>query len=127
MREVKRLLLVKIITLFSCTLITGPRVEAAGVSPLEPIPAEYVVWHSEVEECLGVQRSFGRIEWFIAAEVMFRGEEQGGFWSSPNRITMRSDHVYSQRAVMEEIAHFVLQSGEHTDELYRCSLQANKK
>lgn len=105
--------------------IMGPELDALNRAPLDPIPSEYVEWYVESQSCVGTSRDFAAISWFVADELFLGGEEKGGVWSSPNRITLRSDHLHSQRAVKHEMIHYVLQIGNslHDTNIFdRCTL-----
>ena len=105
--------------------ITGPDLDALNRAPLDPIPSMYVDWYVESQLCVGSSRDFAAISWFVADELFLGGEKIGGVWSSPNRITLRSDHLHSQRVVKHEMIHYVLQIGNSlhdTDIFERCTL-----
>ncbi len=93
--------------LVGCGIIGPERAEVDNRRPLDPVPAVYLEWHAEVEDCLGRTRAFGDIRWFIADALHFRGVPAGGIWSPPDRITMRVDRVSYEWAVKHEIIHYV--------------------
>ncbi len=101
--------------------IFGPQLETTGRMRLEPTPSQYEGWHAEVQDCLGRARSYERIEWFVADELYYGGAEIGGVWSSPDRITMRRDHVGWEPSVKHELVHYIEQVSEHGPEFLRCS------
>ena len=103
-----------------CDLL-GPQFDAVARRPLEPVPAQYIEWYIEVQDCLDRKRDFGRIEWFVAQELYLDDVEKGGVWSPPIRITMRVDHILDQRAVKHEMIHYIEQRGGHTPDFLRCS------
>ncbi len=105
--------------------ILGPRLETSGRTRLEPVPAEYVAWHAEVQACLDrtvdETPSFAQIEWYVASELYLGGSAIGGAWSPPARITLRRDHVGSEPSVKHELVHYIEQVAQHGPEFLRCS------
>jgi len=111
------------VSIAACGII-GPDLEASNRAPLDPIPSKYVEWYVESQRCVGRSRDFTAISWFVADELFLDGAEKGGVWSNSDRITMRSDHLHSERAVKHEMIHYILQIGNSlhdTDIFDRCT------
>ena len=99
--------------------IFGPELESTNLRPLVPLP-DYVIWHAQVESCVGRHRDFTAIRWF-QADVLYWGDfEAGGFWGG-NRITIRSDQLKSSTVVKYELIHFVMRNAEHNTALDYCA------
>lgn len=96
----------------ACGNLTGPSFSSTNLEPLEP-PLIYRTWYNEVRYCLNIRRDYDAIEWYVADELILRGDEKGGVWRRPNRIALLKRLVYHKPTVKHEMIHYIRQKGDH--------------
>ena len=104
--------------------ISGPDVETLNRRLLDPIPADYQGWYTEVGACLTQSGDFGAIVWYVADEVVVDGTQKLGIVQFPNAITMRTGWTRNRNAVKHEMIHHIRQVDDDlhaTDDFDRCS------
>lgn len=57
-----------------CETNTVPSAEAFGLTPIEPWPRWETVYH-DVEECVGVEGAFERVNWYSAEGITLKDPE----------------------------------------------------
>lgn len=90
-------------------------VQAFEAKPLEP-EAWYRLLHLEVESCLGRQRPYEDVRWFVVRPgVMDMPGENAtaegmlaGRWSWPNKIFLDARYVFHEAVIRHELAHYIL-------------------
>ena len=112
-------LLVGLVAVAGCNLL-GPDFDAPGATPLDA-PVAYLAWHHEVEYCLGRERPFGAIRFYVADEVFLDDRAKYGVWIRPSSITIRTDHVDDEALVKHELVHYIEQEDDHSPAFLRCS------
>lgn len=112
-----------LIAMAALVACTGPW-EVENEVPVVP-PAEYAVWFSEVEACMGaaggaVDGRFEDIRWHAALDIYHgeNGTKAWGLWTEPHKITIRRDKLGSHQVVKHEIIHDLLQSGLHDERFF---------
>jgi hypothetical protein len=84
--------------------------------PLDPPPAEYREWFSELQECAGRQADFDQIRWYVADL-----EANGRYgWTKGWSVYLDYHHQHRKEVVAHESLHVLLNGdGEHQSSLWR--------
>ncbi len=136
-------LLLSIAVAAGCESTTEPSAEAFGLTLIEPWPRWESVYH-EIEECVGVEGAFERVNWYSAEGITLRNAEGGlraeGIWlvaqGDPHGIALTVDLL--ERAarptwpgqekgvpvVAHEAIHEVLQLASHGGQVW-CECDPN--
>ncbi|UCG87355.1 MAG: hypothetical protein JSW71_02080 [Gemmatimonadota bacterium] len=77
-------------------------VEAA--ERFDPLPS-YSQWWVELEECVGLERDFDRIRWYVGESIVVEDQPAYGLWVAPDMIIMKRFYITSETAVKHEMLH----------------------
>lgn len=115
--------IIVLLALVSCTTPTAPKI-GTQLTPTD----EWRQWYTEVEKCFGVQRPFSPIEFYHVPDHSLDtiADQQGvmGMWW-PDRYIYLVDFIVTtnnKTTIQHEMGHYILQSGNHSQQFYKCGL-----
>lgn len=97
--------------------------DPSGFEPFDP-PDYFAEWYAELEDCMGVQGDFERIQWLVLPGTItfpceFGGEahECYGVWREPHRIYLSSVVIGEDWVdiIKHEMLHELLQLSGHPE------------
>lgn len=109
-----------VLLLGACNVFDPPE----GWDEFDP-PAQYRVWHAEVQVCVGERRRFDDVVWRKVRAFMFHCGDRDdaiGCLSRPNTIYLAQLTLNSPGVVKAELIHYVRQNGLHDALFSRCRL-----